>query len=125
MNDGVLLLNGKPFPIRGVNWSPAPKGKTLSGIDFVGAAKKNIPLMAEAGINAVRTYGPLADKGVLDQLHRAGIYVFTTVYTVGSKDVSVVTSKVAAVRDHPAIAVYLLGNEWNLDRLYTDHLGPG
>lgn len=124
VTDGVLRLNGKPFPIRGVNWNPVPKGKTQSAIDFVGAAKVDIPLMAAAGINAVRTYRPLADTGVLNQLHAADIYVFTTVYTYGLRDVSVVTANVAAVRDHPAIAAYVLGNEWNLNRLYTDNLGP-
>lgn len=120
---GVLRRNGKPFPIRGVNWNPVPRGKTQAGIDFVRAAKKDIPLMAAAGINAVRTYQALSDAGVLDQLYAAGIFLFTTVYTYGPDHPSVVTAKVAAVQDHPAIAAYVLGNEWNLNRLYTDQLG--
>lgn len=71
----------------------------------MGAAVKDIPLIAAAGINAVRTYRALADGGVLDQLHDAGIYVFTSVYTYGGQGVSRVSAKVAAVRDHPAVAV--------------------
>lgn len=120
IEDGELLLNGVPFPIRGVNWNPAPKGKAHpEGLDYAGFAPVDIPLMAAAGINAVRTYEPLDDVAVLDAMAAAGIFVFTTVYASGGVDPSVVTGQVAAVRDHLAIMAYVLGNEWDLNGLYV------
>jgi beta-galactosidase/beta-glucuronidase len=76
--------------------------------------------MAEAGINVVRTYERLDDVEVLDQLHAAGIYVFSTVYGWWQDDPSVVVERVSAVKDHPAILAWVLGNEWNYNQLYSD-----
>jgi beta-galactosidase/beta-glucuronidase len=75
--------------------------------------------MKAAGINAVRTYERLESRAVLDKLHAAGIYVFSTVYGWYQDPPSVVTARVNAVKDHPAILAWVLGNEWNYNRLYS------
>lgn len=116
-----LLVDGKPFHIRGVNWNPVPKGRTHpEGLDYAGFADRDIALMKAAGINAVRTYERLDDRTVLDKLHAAGIYVFSTVYGWWQDDPSVVTERVNAVKDHPAILAWVIGNEWNYNKLYSE-----
>jgi Glycosyl hydrolases family 2, TIM barrel domain len=114
-----LLVDGEPFQIRGVNWNPVPKGAGHpDGLDYAGFADQDIALMAAAGINVVRTYERLEDRAVLDKLHAAGIRVFSTVYGWWQDDPSVVTERVNAVKDHPAILAWVLGNEWNYNKLY-------
>jgi hypothetical protein len=114
-----ILIDGKPFQIRGVNWNPVPKGKTHpDGLDYAGFADQDIALMKAAGINAVRTYERLDNPEVLDKLQAAGIYVFSTVLGWWQDDPSVVTDRVNAVKDHPAILGWVLGNEWNYNHLY-------
>lgn len=76
--------------------------------------------MRAAGINAVRTYEHLDDQQVLDALYAHGIYVFTTVYGFWQDEPSVVTERVAAVKDHKAVLGYVLGNEWNYNQLYSN-----
>lgn len=114
-----LYVDGELFHIRGVNWNPIGRGQTHpNGLDFAGYADQDIALMQAAGINAVRTYERLEDRAVLDKLHEAGIYVFSTVYGWWQDDPSVVTERVNAVKDHPAILVWVIGNEWNYNHLY-------
>ncbi len=76
--------------------------------------------MQAAGINAVRTYEHLDDTVVLDALYEHGIYVFTTVYGWWQDDPSVVTERVNAVKTHPAVLGYVLGNEWDYNHLYGE-----
>src|SRR5690606_9504612 len=75
-------------------------------------------LMKAAGVNAVRTYEHLDDHAVLDKLYAAGIYVFSTVYAWWQDDPNVVTARVNAVKAHPAIFAWVIGNEWNYNHLY-------
>lgn len=119
--DRELYLDGERFRVRGVNWNPVPKGGSHpNDLDFAGFADQDIALMQAAGINAVRTYERIEDVAVLDKLYAAGIYVFSTVYGWWQDDPSVVTARVNAVKDHPAILVWVLGNEWNYNQLYAD-----
>ena len=106
--------------LRGVCWNPVPIGATHpEGLDYAGFAAIDIPLMQAAGFNVVRTYEPLTDRAVLDALWAAGISVIDSVYPWGGADPQVVTERVRAVEDHPAILYYSLGNEWNYNGLYV------
>jgi hypothetical protein len=116
-----LLVDCAPYHVRGVCWNPVPRGANHpAGLDYDGLAPTDVPLMQEAGINTVRTYEALADTAVLDRLYAAGIRVLSTVYGYGGDAASVVTARVNAVKSHPAILGWVLGNEWNYNGLYTD-----
>jgi hypothetical protein len=116
-----VQVGGKTLHLRGVNWNPIPKGGTHPGsLDYDGFAATDIPLMQAAGINAIRTYEPLTDRGVLDALAAAGIFVLNTVYPYGGNAASTVDAPVNAVKDHAAILFWVIGNEWNYNGLYVD-----
>ncbi len=115
-----LMAGGVAFQIRGVCWNPVPKGATHpNGLDFTGSAKTDIPLMQAAGINTVRTYEPILDTTVLDALHAAGIKVIMSVYAWGGAEPSTALAAVNSVKNHPAILMWLVGNEWNYNGLYV------
>eukprot|EP00929_Paragymnodinium_shiwhaense_P107893 TRINITY_DN74236_c0_g1_i1.p1 TRINITY_DN74236_c0_g1~~TRINITY_DN74236_c0_g1_i1.p1 ORF type:complete len:880 (-),score=173.58 TRINITY_DN74236_c0_g1_i1:314-2890(-) len=115
-----VLVDGRPVHIKGVNWNPIPKGKGHPwGLDYKGYVERDGDLMKAAGINAIRTYEPLTDRQVLDALHERGIWVVNTVYAYGGTDTSAVPGIVNAVKDHPAILMWAVGNEWNYNGFYT------
>ena len=116
-----LLVDGVPFHIRGVCWNPVPLGGTHpADLDYAGAVEEDAELMEAIGINVVRTYEPLTERGVLDTLQEHGIRVLNSVYVYGGDAASVVTARVNSVADHPAILGWVLGNEWNYNGLYVD-----
>ncbi|SMF01057.1 glycoside hydrolase family 2 TIM barrel-domain containing protein [Pseudobacteriovorax antillogorgiicola] len=118
-----LLVNGKSYRIKGVCWNPVPLGERHPRVMFNEPARyqselaHDIKLMTEAGINTVRTYVPITDKGVLDNLHQAGIRVIVPFFGNQSSNEAIAT--VHLVKDHPAILMYEVGNEWNYNHLYS------
>mmetsp|Transcript_150723 Transcript_150723/g.420140 ORF Transcript_150723/g.420140 Transcript_150723/m.420140 type:complete len:581 (-) Transcript_150723:534-2276(-) len=115
-----IAVDGKPLHLKGVNWNPVKKGGTHPwGLDFAGTVEADSKLMVEAGINAVRTYEALTDRNVLDKLWERGIYVLSTVYGWGGDSVETVVDRVNSVKDHPAILMWVVGNEWNYNGLYV------
>lgn len=108
------------FVVRGVCWNPVGVGATHpEGLDYAGFSDIDIPLMVELGVNVVRTYEPLLDRSVLDRLWAAGIRVIESIYPYGGVEAAVVTERVRAVKDHPAVLYWALGNEWNYNGLYV------
>jgi hypothetical protein len=109
-----------PFDIRGISWSPAePGGLRPLEPDHLRAADRDLPLMRAANINTVKSYGPLG-PATLDKLHANGLVAIVTV--LSSADMAFEPA-VMAVRDHPALLMWLVGNEWNLNRLYNTCAG--
>lgn len=120
VSERQILVNGEPLHLRGVCWNPVGKGgEHPAGLDFAGFAEKDLALMRAIGINAVRTYEPITDRDVLDQLQAAGIFVLNTVYAWGGAAASSAVTPVNAVKDHPAVLAWVIGNEWNYNGLYV------
>ena len=114
-----MRINGQPIFLKGVAWAPTPVGNG-PGNYYAQAVETDAVLMAAAGINAVRTYGEITDREVLDILWDNGIYVMMTVYYGYSETAASTAAKVCALKDHPAIIGWVVGNEWNYNNLAQD-----
>lgn len=132
--DGTLAP-AAPYVIKGVVWSPASRNTNTSGIDannatvrrpeFANWAAIDVPLLAGMGANTVRllidpgvdtTLGP-AGLQILDDLYAHGIMAIMTVDDANN-NTSRISAAVSFYKDHPAILMWLLGNEWNINRYY-------
>jgi hypothetical protein len=104
-----------PFDIRGISWSPAERGAGFpDGGAYLRAADRDLPLMRAANINTVKTYLAV-DRAVLDKVLAQGMVAIVTVLARSGDDFA---SSVESLRDHPAVLMWLIGNEWNYNRLY-------
>mmetsp|Transcript_110037 Transcript_110037/g.311374 ORF Transcript_110037/g.311374 Transcript_110037/m.311374 type:complete len:721 (-) Transcript_110037:49-2211(-) len=121
-----VLIDGEPRFLKGINWNPVPKGgqQKHGGVHFRGFAETDSTLMAALGVNALRTYEPINDTEVLDILWSRGIHVLNTVYISGDSDPESAIAPVRAVKDHPAIFMWVIGNEWNYNMLYSGMMFP-
>eukprot|EP00435_Cladocopium_sp_Y103_P061611 s423_g23.t1 len=115
-----ILVDGTPLHLKGVAWNPVPKGGAHpADLDFSSAVEEDAKLMKTMGINAVRTYEPITEKWVLDTLWSQGIWVVNSVYNWGGADADSAAAPVKATKDHPAILMWTIGNEWNYNGLYV------
>lgn len=115
-----ILVDGTPLHLKGVAWNPVPKGGAHpADLDFNAAVEEDAKLMRTMGINAVRTYEPITDKWVLDTLWSQGIWVVNSVYNWGGADADSAAAPVKETKDHPAILMWTIGNEWNYNGLYV------
>lgn len=134
--DGTLDTS-RPYTIKGAAWAPTGIG-TLSDVtsrrvEFGNWYRLDIQLLRAMNANTVYLFldpGTTSElitraREVLDYCYRNGIMVIMTVDTDGSDDTANITSTVAAFKNHPAILMWALGNEWNLWRpdrpLYYGH----
>jgi N-acetylmuramoyl-L-alanine amidase len=129
-SDGTL---GPPAPylIRGINWSPASRNTATSPSDPNNAAVRrpefglwyatDIPLMASMHVNTVRlSIDPGTDATaltVLDTLYQYGIMAVVTVDNAVN-DTNHIVQVVNALKNHPAILGWMIGNEWNINLYY-------
>jgi len=114
-----LRVGNSALHIKGVAWSPIPVGQG-PGNYFADAVEADAQLMEDAGINVVRTYGAILDEAVLDELWSHGIYVMMTVFYGYSETVESTINTVCAIKHHPAILGWSVGNEWNYNNLAQD-----
>ena len=109
-----IWVNDAPYFIKGVCYNPVPKGTEKR--DFA-TLKTDLNLMVEAGINTLRVYSPIEEKSVLDQIEAAGIKVIINIgynqkgyYDLNTKSY---INYVKKYKDHNAILIWELGNEYN------------
>ena len=99
---------------KAICYHPVPAGDTLLSWETL---DKDLALMTEAGITTIRVYVPIADKAVLDKIAAADMQVITSfgynqdsVYDILSGSF---IDYVVQFKEHPAIFLWELGNEYN------------
>ncbi len=128
--DGTLGV-AAPYIIRAVNWSPAskttnttpqdPNNASVRRAEFANWYLTDIPLLKAMNVNTVRlSLDPGLDStasAVLDQLYSNGIMAIVTVDN-GVNDTNRLTQSVGFLKNHPAVLMWNLGNEWNINLYY-------
>lgn len=136
-----LYVDGAPFYIKGLCYSPVPIGESPQfppfGDYFISEYayiwKRDLPLIKQMGVNTIRIYGWDTTHNVthyefLDEVHKHGLKILLTFY-VGTKfdnppvyinsnelkqvPITNFTREAALYGDHPAILFWSFGNELN------------
>ena len=136
MNGRQLLINGEPFIVRGICYSPVPINESAYfapygdyfTTDYSFIWLRDLPLIKAMGANVVRTYGwqPNNDHtGFLDAATNHGLYVMTTFYmgdetetpvrtaSDRAKVISAFADQVGLYAAHPSLLFWSFGNELN------------
>jgi hypothetical protein len=146
---GKLLVNGEPFTIKGIGYSPVPIGVDLETTppygdyftsDYSALYNRDLPLLRQMGANTIRLWGWNNAADHTDFLNKAynngvdPIYVIVTFWMGPSlyPDISSPSARaqikadframVAAHKDHPAILMWSIGNELNAPWMYGNKL---
>ncbi|MEM2875122.1 MAG: PKD domain-containing protein [Candidatus Hadarchaeales archaeon] len=123
-----VIVNGSPFTIKGVCYSPTPVGSSVewgfSWWAYSDTYTNDFPMLRDMGANTIRTYSAVnASRGALDAAYNSGIYVIMGYWVDWSADLSnssvrqgIINGFVSMVRtwkNHPAVLMWALGNEMN------------
>ncbi len=128
--DGTLGPE-QPYVIRGVAWSPAGRDTNTSIADSNNANVRrlefgkwyqtDIPLMTAMRVNTVRLFmDPGFDttaQDVLNALYRNGIMAIVTVDDASGQSARI-PQVVNLYKNHPAVLMWMVGNEWNINCYY-------
>ena len=114
IKDKKMIVDGKPFYMKGICYHPVKIGKTKRSFDTL---TEDLTLMKEAGINTIRVYEPIDNIQVLDELHNAGIKVVISFGYNQKGRFDIVSGTfinyIRKYKDHDAILMWELGNEYN------------
>jgi hypothetical protein len=137
-NSDSSLALAVPYVIKGVNWSPAstdtntssndPNNVTVRRVEFGKWYQNDIPLLKAMNVNTVRL---IMDPGlpddpnitvpgltILDEFYRNGIMVIMTVDN-SNNSVDRIPAAVDQYKNHPAILMWSLGSEWNVNQFFN------
>ncbi|GAB1308077.1 hypothetical protein KH5_07600 [Urechidicola sp. KH5] len=113
-NSRIFKFQGAPYLIKGICYHPVPKGSNQRSFENI---DQDLKLMLEAGINTIRVYAPIDNIEVLDKINTAGLKVIVGfgynqngVYDILSGSFIEYVKK---YKNHPAILMWELGNEYN------------
>ncbi len=125
-----LYVNGSPFTVKGVCYSPTPVGSGYSSYRWSkdpSMYKLDFPLITQMGANTIRIYRPPEDSKAMDSAYDNGLYIIMDYPVEHGSDVSNtqlretikdgVRDMVREWKDHPALLMWCIGNEINV------HLG--
>jgi hypothetical protein len=114
-----ILVNGKPYYIRGVCYNPVAIGDDrFDTMDF-SHIDRDIQLMQQANINTIRTYMPILKAAILDKFASAGIKViigfpnYDDTFRYPDINHGTYLDYIKTYKGNNAILMWELGNEYN------------
>ncbi|MDC3242381.1 MAG: glycoside hydrolase family 2 TIM barrel-domain containing protein [Flavobacteriaceae bacterium] len=115
VNKRQILVNNKPYIIKGICYHPVPIGKSERSFESI---DKDLALMTEAGVNTIRVYSPIDDLRVLNKIDAAGLKVIIGFGYSDPNDHYNIRSGnylkyINTYKNHNAILMWELGNEYN------------
>ncbi len=122
----------RPWVIKGAAWSPASIGMSADKTERRDAFQQwylaDIGLLKEMNATTVYTFldfGTTSEGlAVLDALYKQGIMAIITVDNDGNDDHATITEVVTAYKDHPAVLMWAIGNEWNINYFHGKYGDP-
>lgn len=109
-----ILVNEKPYFIKGICYHPVPIGSNQR--DFSNLTT-DLALMCEAGINTIRVYQPIDDEAIINEIDAAGIKLIIGFGYNDGGNYDILSGTfidyVKAYKNHNAILFWELGNEYN------------
>ena len=127
LHKGRLLVDGVDTYMWGVNWQPhvlGLKGHEIPTANATQEAAEDAPTIASAGFNVVKTYNFLWDASVIDAMYAHGVYTVTGPanagnFPEGGNDYASLRDKVRAFKSAPGLLMWVIGNEWIYNYLYS------
>ncbi len=125
IRDRSLIVDAHPFFVKGIAYNPTPIGQT-SGEWLIEPSiyNRDLPIIKAMGANTIRTYmfrtaTPVSKHlRFLDACHSNNLKVILgfTVYNPDSRDRTLAAWRlfVSKYKDHPAVLMWLFGNELNM-----------
>jgi len=109
-----ILVNQKPYFIKGVCYHPVPIGSVKR--DFSNLTT-DLTLMREAGINTIRVYQPIDDEAVLNEIDNSGIKLIIGFGYNQEGNYDILSGSfidyIKTYKNHKSILFWELGNEYN------------
>lgn len=126
-----LLVDGKPFIMKGVCWNPIRKGQVHpEGLLFKNPSAADLKLietdlrmMKEMGANTLRTYEAVTDNRVLDLIRAYDFHMIVPVFNYHLGNFRLVENTVNTLKNHPTTLMWEIGNEWNFNFFYDQPVG--
>ena len=124
-----ILVDGKPFFIKGVGYQPVPIGYNVNEYDIFndsGIYNRDFSLLRSMHCNAIRTWAEITSKEFLDAAYNDGVKPIYVIMgfpveasfnysnpNVRSKIINSFKAYVKKYKDHPAVLMWAIGNEQN------------
>lgn len=124
-----LFVNGEPFVIKGVSYSPTPVGQSIvAGYNWwsdPNTYQTDFPMIREMGANTIRTYDATkATKEAMDAASQNNLYIIMNYWVDWYADLSDPETRQTMIdefvemvhkwRDHPAVLMWEFGCEVNM-----------
>lgn len=126
----TLLVDGRPFQVRGVGYSPVPIGRRVGEHDMYADPAiygRDLPLLRALHANTIRTWGAVTSHGLLQAAYNHGqdpIYTIMGFWVEPSLDLAAPAVRaglladfrryVAEYKDEPGVLLWGVGNEVNM-----------